>query len=114
MEDLNDVVWPRAVIPADAVNLDVDLIGAGDASMKIACGGCYIRFLRKDGTYSCQLMTAKSKIVNDLTLPRAEFSACTINTHLVENVKSGPLKNDQICKYKKKIHLILSKLRETE
>ena len=96
MEDLSSLIWPRAVIPADAVSLDMELIGAGDASKRMACGGCYIRFKRKDGTYSCQLMSAKSKIVSDdITLPRAELFASTINTHLTEVVKRS-LKNQNI------------------
>ena len=86
------VTWSRAVIPTDAVNMNMELIGAGDASEKIACSGCYIRFKRKNGSLSCQLLFAKSKIVNNMTLPRAELLAATLNTHATEIVKRS-LKN---------------------
>ena len=88
MESLEGMRWPRAVIPQDAASRDIELIGAGDASEKMAAAACYIRFQRKDGSYSCQLLAAKSKIVSeDITLPRAELLAATLNTHVTEIIK---------------------------
>ena len=88
IETLGDVLWSRAVIPSNAESMNMELIGAGDASQKIACSGCYVRFKRKDGSYSCQLMLSKSKIVaEDTSLPRAELLASTLNTHTTEIVK---------------------------
>ena len=88
LEEIGDLEYRRAVIPPDAASLDVELIGAGDASARMVCAGCYIRFRLKDGGYSCQLILAKSKIVaEDTTLPRAEFIAEVLNIHITEVVK---------------------------
>ena len=96
IEELGGVLWSRVVIPNDAVSRDVDLIGAGDASQGMACSACYIRFKRKDCSYSCQLLLAKSKIVSKGTsLPRAELLAATLNTHTTEIVKRA-LKKENV------------------
>ena len=86
METLSEGMWPRWTIPGDYV--EIDLIGCGDASEKIACAACYARVLKKDGTYVCRLLLAKTKIVPvDMSLPRAELMACTLNAHVTEIVK---------------------------
>ena len=88
MGDLAELVFQRAVIPPNAKSLKMELIGAGDASEKVACSGCYVRFECKDGSYSSQLLLAKSKIIKEgTTIPRAELIAATLNTHTVEIVK---------------------------
>ena len=85
MRQLDTLSWTRAVIPSDAVDMNMQLIGTGDASQDLACSACYVRFKRKDGSWSCQLFLAKSKIVSkDTTLPRAELLASTLNTHATE------------------------------
>ena len=98
METLGDCSWPRAVIPYDSANGGIELIGCGDASEKIACAVCYIRCLKKDGTYSCQMILSKTKIVlEDMTLPRAELLGATLNTHITQIVKRS-LKRFEITK----------------
>ena len=88
MESLGDAVWSRVIVPEDAVNLDMELLGCGDASKDIACATCYVRFLRKDGTYSCSLALAKTKLVPDgMTLPRGELLSSVLNTHVTEIVR---------------------------
>ena len=90
MEIIGDLVYNRAVVPADASSLDVELISAGDASEQMACACCYIRFKRKDNSYSCQLLLAKTKLVpEDTTLPRAELFAATLNIHVSQIVKKS-------------------------
>ena len=83
-------------MPPNAVNRDIELIGLGDASKRIACAACYVRFKCRDNSYSCQLLCAKSKIISEgTTLPRAELLAAALNTHVVEIVKRA-LKNENI------------------
>ena len=53
---IGDLVYKRAVVPDNALNMDIELIGAGDATKKLACAGCYIRYQLKDGGHSCQLI----------------------------------------------------------
>ena len=66
----------------DAVNLSVNLIDAAYASKQLAFAVIHARFLKKDETYSCQLMFSHSKMIPDgLTQPRGELFAATFNTH---------------------------------
>ena len=52
------------------------------------CVAIFARFLRRNGTYSCQLAFSRSKVVPDgLNQPRAELLAATLNTHTGETVK---------------------------
>ena len=88
METLGEGMWPRNTIPKNYV--EIEFIGCGDASEKIACAVCYARVLNEDQTYSCHLLLAKSNIVPEgMSLPRAELMACTLNTHVTEIVKKS-------------------------
>ena len=70
----------RAIVPEDAINLDMETIEMSNSSLNIACSAIYGRFLRKNGSYSCQLIFARSKIVPDnMTIPRAELFAAVLN-----------------------------------
>ena len=84
IDELKEVKFKRAVVPADALDTNVQLIGAGDSSQVMICVGVYARFKRKNGQYSCQLLFGRSKTVpQDMTLPRAELLALTINASTV-------------------------------
>ena len=69
----------RAVVPEDALNLDITTIDTADASEELICSAIYARFKLKSGKYSCQLIFARSKIIHDLTIPRAELAASLLN-----------------------------------
>ena len=87
VEQLKDVRFKRATVPQDAVNLNMELIEAGDASSALICVGTYIRFKRKCGKFSCELVVGKSKIVpNGMSVPRGEVYAAEINSVLGEVV----------------------------
>jgi len=69
------------------LNLEIDPIDTGDASKSLACAAIYARFQKRDLTYSCQLVFARSKLIPDeMTQPRAELFAAVINTHTGEVV----------------------------
>ncbi|XP_066910448.1 uncharacterized protein [Clytia hemisphaerica] len=88
MSEINHLRFKRLVVPEDAVSLDVETLDFGDSSQTTICVGIYARFLRKDGTFSCQLVFARSRMVpKDLTLPRAELMASLINAHTGEIVR---------------------------
>ena len=90
MQKVGKVKFKRAVVPEDAVNLNINTIDAADDSKKLACTAIYARFLKKDGKYSCQLVFSCSKIIPDgLTQPRAELFATTMNTHTGEIQESS-------------------------
>ena len=100
MGDMGKLVYNRAVIPENATSLDFELIAAGDASTQLVCAGCYIRHSLKDGGHSCQLLLGKTKIVpENMTLPRAELFAATLNVHVLEILKRSLRNNciDYLC-----------------
>ena len=80
IQDLREVVFRRAVVPEDALDLDIETIDVADASKVLMCCAIYARFKLKGGGYSCQLVFARSKIVpDDMSMPRAELSAAALN-----------------------------------
>ena len=81
IKEIGSIRFKRAVVPIDAVSLDLNTIDTGDASKSIACAAIYVRFRRKCKQYSCQLIFARSKLISDdKTQPRAELFAATLNT----------------------------------
>ena len=88
MQEIGKIKYKRAIVPQDAANLDISRIDFGDASNKLACVAIYARFLKKDGTFSCQLVFSRSKIIPDgLSQPRPKLFAATINVHTGEIVR---------------------------
>ena len=65
MQEIGKIKYRRAIVPEKAANLNISTIDFGDASNKLACAAIYARFLMKDGTFSCQLVFSRSKIVPD-------------------------------------------------
>ena len=99
IQDLANVRFNRAVVPEDAISLDMETIDTGDASTSLACAAIYARFKRKDCTFSCQFIFARSKLVPEgMTLPRAELLAASLNAttgHIVK-LSLGELHKDSI------------------
>jgi hypothetical protein len=88
LEGVGELRYSRVVVPDDAVDLEMEIVGTGDASARMTCAACYVRFKRRNGEMSCQLILSKTKIVpEDTTLPRAELMAATLNVHVSEIVK---------------------------
>ncbi|XP_066924707.1 uncharacterized protein [Clytia hemisphaerica] len=90
IQELKSIKFNRAIVPPDAVNLDITTLDFGDASQDLACSSIYARFKRKQGDYSCQLIFARSLLVPDeYTQPRGELYASIINTHTSEVVRKS-------------------------
>ena len=86
IDDLRHLRYRRAVVPLDALNLDIETIEIADAGERLICAAVYVRFKRRNGTHSCQLILARTKVIHDLSIPRAELEAALLNTgsgHLV-------------------------------
>ena len=49
MGELKNLKWKRAVVPEDAVSLDVNTLEFGDASKVLVCVAIYVRYQRKCG-----------------------------------------------------------------
>jgi len=87
IQDIREVKFRRTIIPEDAVSPDVELVVSADASQFIAVAAVHGRVRRRSGGYSCQIMSAKSKLVKELTIPKAELRAAVLATHLAHTVK---------------------------
>ena len=88
MQELGKVIFRRAIVPIDAVSLDVETIDVADASSNLMCVAIYARFKLKSGQFSCQLVFARSKIISgDLSMPRAELCAIVMNASAGHVVK---------------------------
>ena len=80
IKELSHLKFRRAIVPTDAVNLEIDTIDTGDATQTLICSAIYARFKRKCGKYSCQLVFSRSKLVPvDTTLPRSELLAACMH-----------------------------------
>ena len=82
MQTLGDIRFPRSVVPSDAANLKISYIISSDASEEIAITSVHSRMLKTDGTYHVQLIMAKSKIITNLTVPRAELKGMVMGASL--------------------------------
>ena len=78
---------PRCLVPDNAVDPDkIRLIAISDAAEKAGGVAIYAGWELPDGTYSCQLLLAKSKILHQ-TVPRNELEAVKLMTEAVQDVK---------------------------
>ena len=95
MQEIDKIKFQRAGVPEHAIDLDIQIIDAADASQELACVAIYARFLKKDGTHSCQLIFSRSKLIPDgLSQRRAELFAATMNTHTCETVRKSQRKDE--------------------
>ena len=89
MYNKQGIHFQRAVVPIDAVDLNLQLLAAGDAAdLKVA--GVWGRFLRRDGQYSCQLLIGRSLLCRpDSTVPKEELESMTICSNLLKIVRQA-------------------------
>ena len=72
MKDIGTRCFKRAIIPEDAVELNINTLDFGDASQSMVCVSIYARCKRRDGTHSCQLVFSRSRVVPQrMSQPRA-------------------------------------------
>lgn len=89
MQQLKNVYFRRTFIPPNAANTDIELITSVDASENLAVAAVHSRILLRDGSYYTQLITAKSKLVNTATIPRAELKGAVTGAVLAHVVKQN-------------------------
>ncbi|XP_066917508.1 uncharacterized protein [Clytia hemisphaerica] len=88
MKEINNLKYQRAIIPEDAISLDLETIDFGDASQSAVCSCIYVRFKKKSGGSSCQLVLSRTRVVpKGMSLPRAELYAALINAYTGEVVR---------------------------
>ena len=80
IQEICKIRFHRAIVPSDAIKLNIETIDVADASPFIICIAIYARFKRRNREYSCQLGFARTKIVpKDMSMPCAELLAATLN-----------------------------------
>ena len=87
--DLPEMKITRCVIPTDAVDPNsVRLLCMSDAAEK--AGGCaiYASYLLRNGNYSCMLLTARSKLMNQ-KIPRNELEGIKLMAETADSVKQA-------------------------
>ena len=85
IQEIAKVKFKHAVVPEDAVHLNISTNDADDVGKNLACTAIYARFLKKNGTHSCQLAFSLSKIIR--TELGTELLATTMNTQTGEIVR---------------------------
>ena len=83
MQEIKNIKFNRAIIPKDAISLNINTVDTRDASKNMACVAIYARCDR-----SCQLIFSRSKLVPDsMSEPRSELFAAVQNAHTEKVVK---------------------------
>ncbi|XP_066927413.1 uncharacterized protein [Clytia hemisphaerica] len=113
IQELKSIKFNRAIVPPDAINLDLTTLDFGDASQDLACSSIYTRFKRKQGDYSCQLIFARLRLVRDeYTQPRGIINDIHWNSTVkhsgVETTLREVLKTAYILKGRSLVNFIRS------
>ena len=78
INECKDIEVDRAIVPMDAENPDViDLIACADAAATMCGCAIYARFKLRDGGYSVQLLSGRSKTTM-YSIPRNELHGCLL------------------------------------
>ena len=93
IQKLRQIKFRRTIIPPDAATDKVSLLVSCDASQNLAVTTVHGRVKRISGEYSCQLLTAKSRIVNHSTVPKGELRAAVMGASLGHVAKYNLEKN---------------------
>ena len=78
LENLRGIAFDRPIMPMNAINSDIRLIGLSDASKSNVMLGVWGGFELPDGTFSCKLIIGRSMLAKDTTIPKLELDgACS-------------------------------------
>eukprot|EP00794_Sanderia_malayensis_P008311 gene8311-biopygen6725 len=90
LQEIKTIKFQRAVVPPEAINLEINTLDFGDAIEDLICAATYARFALKSGEYSCQLVFPRNRFVpEEITQPRAELYAALVNIHSGEVVRKS-------------------------
>ena len=89
MQELRDLKFHRSYIHPDAVSDRLEIIVSVDASQHIAVATVHARSKLPDGSHSCRLVVAKSKLVHTSTIPKGELRAAVMGATLGHVVLSN-------------------------
>ncbi len=86
IQNLAELTIPRNVSPG--LN-GITLIVCADASQTLAAAAVYARTELENGSYDCNLIIAKTKLVKKASIPRAELRAATLAASLAHVVRQN-------------------------
>ena len=99
IKEIKQFRYKRAIIPLDAKNLDIVSIDTGDSSSSLICSAIYARFEKKDGSFSCQLVLGRSKVLPEgITTPSGELMAAAMNAATCHIIKKAFGKYHKKCR----------------
>ena len=87
MMEIGTIGFSWEAVPLDAISLYIETIDVADAGENLICAAIYARFKRRDSSFLCQLIFARTKIIHELTTPRAELEAAVLNASTGHVVK---------------------------
>ena len=83
LETLRGLSFPRARIPTDAADTNIQIICAVDASTQLKAAGCWVRFKRRNGTMSCQQIIGRSVLSKEgVIIARLELDSLVMGSNL--------------------------------
>ena len=89
LENLRGIGFDRPVMPREAINTDLRLIGLSDASKSVVMIGVWGGFELPDGSFSCKLIIARSILAKDITIPKLELEGTCAAANLGWVVRSA-------------------------
>ena len=89
LHKMQGMKFNRAIIPSDAVDTKLELYVCVDAA-EVKVAGIWGRFLRRNGTYSCQHIIGRALLAaSESTIPKQELESLVIGGNLLWIVKDS-------------------------
>ena len=89
LHKMQGMKFNRAIIPSDAVDTKLELFVCVDAA-EVKIAGIWGRFLRRNGTYSCQHIIGRALLAaSESTIPKQELESLVIGGNLLWIVKDA-------------------------
>ena len=82
LESLKGICFDRPIMPENAVNSKIRLIGLTDASKSVIMVGVWGGFELPDGSFSCKLIIGRSILAKDITIPKLELDGACYGANL--------------------------------
>ena len=76
--------FTRSMMPADAIDTKLRIIGGVDAAKAAMVMGAWAGFRRRNGKFSCQLIVGRALLTSeDATIPKNELTSFTCGSNLL-------------------------------
>ena len=82
LESLKGICFDRPIMPENAINTDIRLIGLTNASKSVIMVGVWGGFELPDGSFSCKLSIGRSILAKDITIPKLELDGVCYGANL--------------------------------